>query len=230
MSKKIKLECTGDPDKDYTNKHVFGIDEAGRGPIAGPMFAGIVGFMPFFINECQDQIESIGLKDSKQLSEKKRFAIEEDIYNKSSIQKVVEISAQDVDSAVNINDLFDKRVSEYMVGIIQNHFGYSGKKCLSFLKEKCIILMDGNRKISGLPLDIQVARPKLDATSWSVAAASILAKNAQVRYMQNLDKKNPEYQFAKHKGYGTKLHFEVIKSFGFHEEHRKSWINKDKIL
>jgi len=225
-----KLQCTGEIDRSFPGKYVFGIDEAGRGPIAGPMFVGIVGFMPFCLADCKDQIESIGLKDSKQLSEKKRFIIHDMIYQQAThTTEVVKIPALYIDNAVNINDLFDQTVSERLVGLIGEHFGYYRTHCYNFLKKRCIILVDGNRKIKGLPPEIQVAKPKLDATSWSVAAASILAKNAQVRYMYELDKKNPEYHFAKHKGYGTKLHFEAIKSFGFHEEHRKSWINKEKL-
>jgi ribonuclease HII len=226
MATKIKIKCTGDPDTNYPGKYVFGIDEAGRGPIAGPMFVGIVGFMPFFLAECQDQIKEIGLKDSKQLSEAKRFEIEKSIIAQTN-SIVVEIPAKEIDKAININDLFDRHVSDNFYDFIWSLFG--NKNIDKFIRERCMVLVDGNRKINGIPFVSQYCRSKLDASSWSVAAASIRAKNAQVKYMQQLHKYRPEYNFGKHKGYGTKEHFETIKKYGFNEEHRMSWIDKGKL-
>ena len=231
MTKKIKLECTGDPDKEYPDKIVIGIDEAGKGPIAGPMYAGIVTFG--LMADYEDDVIELGLKDSKQLSEKKREKIGTDIKSMVNIESatmlVVEMPADEIDKAVNMNDLFDKYVAKGLRNLLQRHTGLVGKKLESFIKHDCIVLMDGNRKIKGIPQDIQIARPKLDATSWAMAAASIIAKNAQVKYMRKLHKESPEYEFGSHKGYGTKAHFEAIKKNGFHDEHRKSWIKSEKI-
>ena len=191
-------------DLEYHNKgkRVVGIDEAGRGCIAGSMFIAAVSFDFGFLEE----INAIGLRDSKKLTSKKRFRLEEEI-RKYSVSKIVSVSAEDINSGKNLNILSDIEAKK-----IYDEFG-----C-------CIYLFDGNRKISTIPEDIQYIEPKLDDKSLSVSAASILAKNAQVNFMIELDSRLPEYYFSKHKGYGTKQHYEMIRKFGVTEEHRKHWI------
>jgi len=209
---KKKLECIGDPDVELFDQgySIIGIDEAGRGPIAGPMFVGIVNFS-------DASCSKLGLKDSKRFSsEKKRRAVESKIRKQAWDYDVIRIPVNEIESAINLNDLFDQCTADSI-------------SCKGLGKKVCI-LVDGNRKIKGLPQDIQICRPKLDATSWHVAAASILAKTAQTRYMESLAKKYPQYGFDKHHGYGTKAHFEAIKIYGFLDEHRKSWVKPEKLI
>lgn len=215
MSKpKKKLKCTGDPDIELFDRglHIIGIDEAGRGPIAGPIFIGIVHFKK------GAGLEKMGLKDSKKFtSEKKRREVEKKIIDDAWTCDVIEIPVSDIEEAVNINDLCDVYTAERIL--------YPSLHSNS----KVRILVDGNRKINGIPKDLQICRPKLDATSWHVAAASILAKTRQVRYMDKLHAHYPQYGFDRHHGYGTKEHFEAIKTFGLLKEHRASWIKPEKI-
>ena len=220
---KKKLECIGDPDVELFDQgySIIGIDEAGRGPIAGPMFVGIVHFSDASCAE-------LGLKDSKRFSsEKKRCAVDAKIRKHSWNYDVVRIPVSDIESAINLNDLFDQYTAENVLHGSVNGNSWAAR----YIKvNKIRVLVDGNRKIKGIPQDIQICRPKLDATSWHVAAASILAKTAQTRYMESLAKKNPQYGFDKHHGYGTKAHFEAIKMYGFLDEHRKSWVKPEKMV
>jgi ribonuclease HII len=185
--------------------NVIGVDEAGRGPLAGPMFIGVVSFNI----EQAYAIENIGLNDSKKLAEKKRFLIEDELlkYAKCAVGIV---TVDEINSGINLNQLW----SECAATLVNN-----------FLTEDSIIFVDGNVKISGVEKDIQITKPKFDSLSWAVAAASIIAKNSQVRWMLNLSKKFPEYGFDKHKGYGAKAHYEALRKYGMCNFHRKNWIN-----
>jgi len=186
------------------------------------MFIGMFCFLPssYSDKDGEDEILSFGLKDSKQLSAKKRDLISLRLKDQSFwFYRVVSIPAEEIDQAVNINDLNDM----YVCKAVNSIFEAQG------IKDGAVFFVDGNRKVKGLPFESQIAKPKLDATSCSVAAASILAKHAQEKYMQKLHVDFPQYNFAKHNGYGTKEHFEMIKKYGLHKEHRKSWISKDKI-
>lgn len=228
---KQKLECIGDPDIELLKEgyQLIGIDEAGRGPIAGPMFVGIVHFKKQ--RDCCD----LGLKDSKRFSsESKRRKIEQKIEKTAWEHSVCVIPVSEIESAINLNDLFDKYVAKcalemWPLTIPYIPFSTWQSPVWKGSATKIRILVDGNRKINGIPKEIQICRPKLDVTSWHVAAASILAKTAQVKYMEILHKRHPDYGFAKHRGYGTKDHFEAIKKYGFLKEHRQSWIKPEKI-
>ncbi len=171
--------------------NLCGIDEAGRGPFAGPMVvAGVKLFKP---------IEE--LNDSKKLSEKKREKLF-DIIKDNSEFHIVFSTAQQIDQ-LGISLCIKNSILEIMDNIDTDSF-----------------LMDGNTSfgIENLPYKI-----KADASIGEVAAASILAKVSRDRYMVKLASKYPQYQFEKHKGYGTKLHTEAIKEFGLCAEHRKSF-------
>jgi ribonuclease HII len=213
---KPKLECNGDPDREYFNEGydwILGIDEAGRGPICGPMYLSIVAWN---INDLPE-LATFGLKDSKKLSDKKRRELARAIKCAASETTVVKrIPAQEIDSAININDLFDMYATMAYKELVRNNY--------TIKYHKHILLVDGNRKINGIPQDKQFCRPRLDATSWAVAAASIVAKDCQVFYMEMLHKDNSEYGFDRHRGYGTKTHFEAIRKNGFCKEHRRTWI------
>lgn len=181
-------------------KFVCGIDEAGRGPLCGPVCAAAV-ILPV---DC----EIDGINDSKKLSEKKREAIFDVIKDKAIAYSVSMVDAKTVDE----------------INILQATF-LAMRNAVDGLTVKAdYALIDGNQK-PGLSIPQQTV-VKGDAKSVSIAAASILAKVSRDRYMMEIDGKYPEYQFAKHKGYGTKLHYEMIEQYGICEEHRKSFLKK----
>ena len=179
---------------------VCGIDEAGRGPLCGPVCAAAV-VLPL---DCEIE----GINDSKKLSEKKRDMLFDIIKEKALAYSVVMVDAATIDE-INILQATFKAMREAVEG-------------LSVKAD--IALIDGNQK-PGLPCEERTL-VKGDAKSISVAAASILAKVSRDRYMAEADKKYPEYQFAKHKGYGTKLHYEMIAEHGICDEHRRSFLKK----
>jgi ribonuclease HII len=179
---------------------VCGIDEAGRGPLAGPVFAAAV-ILPV---DC----EIAGLDDSKKLTEKKRDLLFDEI-----IEKAVAYGIASVD---------EKTIDE--INILQADF-LAMRKAVEMLNGKAdFALIDGNQyPHTGLK---ELCVVKGDSKSPSIAAASILAKVSRDRFMLELDKKYPEYQFSKHKGYGTKLHYECIEKYGVSPVHRKSFLKK----
>ncbi len=181
-------------------KVICGIDEAGRGPLAGPVYAAAV------ILKKGQTIE--GVNDSKKLSEKKREAL----YNK--------IIDECLAYAIGVAD--EKEIDE--INILQATF-LAMKRAVDGLsiKPDCA-LVDGNQIP---PLDCSVTTViKGDSKSESIAAASILAKVARDRYMLEMAQKYPQYCFEKHKGYGTKLHYEMIEKYGICDIHRKSFLKK----
>lgn len=192
-------------DSDYRARHsvVCGIDEAGRGPLAGSVYAAAV-ILPegVFID---------GLNDSKKLSEKKRDALFDEIIEKADSYCIAVASAQEIDELNILGATF-----------------LAMQRAVSGLAVKPgFALVDGNR-LPELPCAAE-AVVKGDSRSASIAAASILAKVARDRYMRELDERYPEYQFAKHKGYGTKLHYEMLAQYGMCPEHRRSFFKKHKI-
>lgn len=185
---------------------VCGIDEAGRGPLAGPVYAACV-ILPkgCVIN---------GINDSKKLSEKKREQLFDEI-----IEKAV---------AYNIASVDEKIIDEIN---ILNATHLAMNNALDGMKIKPdYALIDGN-SIKNMKTPHQTI-VKGDAKSISIAAASILAKVARDRYITEISEKYPEYEFAKHKGYGTKLHTDMLKKYGPCEIHRRTFLTKilgDKI-
>lgn len=177
---------------------ICGIDEAGRGPLAGPVFAAAV-ILP-------EGLEDLGINDSKKLSEKKRDLLFEQIKEKAVAWSVASASEREIDeiNILNATFLAMKRAVEG----------------LSLRPE--IALVDGNRK-PGTGIE-ELTLVKGDAKSISIAAASILAKVSRDRYLLELDRQYPQYQFAKHKGYPTKLHYEMIKAHGVSPVHRRSFL------
>ncbi len=181
-------------------KTVCGIDEAGRGPLAGPVYAAAVILPAGCVID--------GLNDSKKLSEKKREQLFGIITEKAIAYGIAWADEKEIDK-INILQatyLAMKRAVDTL-GVIPD-----------------LALVDGN----GLPpLDVPVrAIVKGDATCMSIAAASILAKVSRDRFMMELDKQYPDYQFIKHKGYGTPLHYEMIRNYGVSPVHRKSFLKK----
>ncbi len=177
-------------------KEAAGIDEAGRGPLAGPVAAGCV-IMP-------KDAPVFGVDDSKKLSEKRREALYGRILETALYARVVMIGPEEIDR-VNILQA-TKRAMEEAAG------GAAG----------CVFLIDA---VSGLALPgPSRSIIKGDAKSYSIAAASILAKVTRDRYMRELDAKYPQYGFAKHKGYGTADHIAAIRAFGPCPEHRRTFL------
>ncbi len=168
-----------------------GIDEAGRGCIAGPLVvAGVV---------LKKNID--GLADSKILSEKRRDELFV-LIKQSADYKIVFCD----------NDMIDKKGLSHCLG-------YAIKEIKEYFKE-CDILMDGNSSFGVDGVDTLV---KADAKIPQVSAASILAKVSRDAYMYGISDKFPSYSFPKHKGYGTAIHVEEIKKFGYSSIHRKSF-------
>ena len=178
---------------------ICGIDEAGRGPLAGPVVVSAV-IMP---ND--SMIE--GVNDSKKVSEKKGEKLYDDITNSAIAWGVAIIDQKEIDD-INILNATKKGLTQ----------------ALMELSEKPdIILVDALTGIDtlGIPYESII---KGDAKSYSIAAASIIAKVTRDRIMRQWDEIYPEYGFEKHKGYGTKAHIEVIKNNGICPIHRRSFV------
>ena len=179
---------------------VCGIDEAGRGPLAGPVCAAAVILPEGCIIE--------GVNDSKKLTEKKRERLF-DVIKETAL-------------AYSIATADEKEIDE--INILQATYLAMNRAFRGLSIKPDMALVDGNRDPNlGIPTRTIV---KGDANSMSIAAASILAKVTRDRFMLEMDKKYPEYQFAKHKGYGTKLHYEMLDKYGASEIHRMSFLRK----
>ena len=178
-----------------------GVDEAGRGPLCGPVCCAAVILDP------EKPID--GINDSKKLSEKKREALYDVICENALAWSVALVGPEVIDR--------DNILNATMSGMRQAVEG------LSVQPE--YVLVDGNRCPPGLamPCGFQV---KGDGVSASIGAASILAKVTRDRYMKKLDAEFPQYQLAKHKGYGTKLHYELIAQYGIQPFYRRSFLKK----
>ena len=181
-------------------KTICGIDEAGRGPLAGPVYAAAV-ILPI-------DLEIDGLNDSKKLTEKKREVLFDIICEKAISYSVGIATEEEIDEINILNATF--------LAMRRAVDGLSIKPDYA--------LIDGNQhpKLS-IPDETVV---KGDGKSMSIAAASILAKVSRDRFMLEIAEKYPEYCFEKHKGYGTKLHYEMIEKYGVSPVHRRSFLKK----
>ena len=202
-TEELRLEKMLEYEKELYSKgyeYICGIDEAGRGPLCGPVVAAAV------ILKNGDKIE--GVNDSKKLSEKKREQIFEEIKERAVAYSVGIVDEKTIDE---INILEATRLAM--------------KKAVDGLKTKPqYALVDAEKKV---PIDIPYTPIiKGDALSESIAAASIIAKVTRDRMIVELDSKYPEYNFAKNKGYGTKQHTDAIKEHGLCPAHRRSFCKK----
>lgn len=180
---------------------ICGVDEAGRGPLAGPVCAAAVIFAP------GTEIE--GVNDSKKLSEKKREALFDVICQKALAYSIAFASVEEIEEHNILNATY----------IAMN-------RAIEGLKTKAdFALIDGNRVPTDIKIDCQTV-VKGDAKSISIAAASILAKVTRDRLLMEYHEKYPQYNFAKHKGYGTAEHMEAIRKYGMCEVHRPSFLKK----
>lgn len=179
---------------------VCGIDEAGRGPLAGDLFAAAV------ILDEGTVIE--GVNDSKKLSEKKREALFDEICAKAKAYCIARASVEEIET----------------LNILQADFRAMERAYQGLGIPAGIVLVDGNQ-LPAIDADMRYVVHG-DAKSASIAAASILAKVARDRYMKQMAEKYPQYCFDKHKGYGTKAHYDAVEKYGLCEIHRKSFFKK----
>ena len=184
---------------------VCGVDEAGAGPLMGPVYAAAV-----ILPEDYDLPE---LNDSKELTEKKREKLFSLIRQQAVAWAVVSVSAAEIDAT----DILSARMKAMQLAID----GLSVRPDMA--------LIDGNRD-KGKHFTITTPHRCIiggDGVSASIAAASILAKVSRDRYVAEvLDRQYPQYRFAKHKGYGTKLHYEMLDKYGTCPEHRMTFLKK----
>ena len=179
---------------------VCGIDEAGRGPLAGPVCAAAVILPP----DCRIE----GLNDSKKLTDKRRRELYDVIVESAVAYGIAFASHQEIDE----------------INILQATFLAMRRAAEQLGVKPELALVDGNRDPQlGIPTRAIV---RGDGLSASIAAASILAKVTRDRWMEELDEKFPQYGFAVHKGYGTKRHYDALTEFGPCEEHRMTFLKK----
>ncbi len=179
---------------------ICGIDEAGRGPLAGPVYAAAVILPPDCVID--------GLNDSKKLTEKKRERLFDEIKEKALAYGIASADEKEIDEINILNATF-----------------LAMKRAVDSLSVKPnLALIDGNQKPhTGIE---EVTVVKGDAKSMSIAAASVLAKVSRDRFMLDMAEKYPQYEFERHKGYGTKLHYEKIAQYGVCEIHRRTFLKK----
>ncbi|MDO4608315.1 MAG: ribonuclease HII [Clostridia bacterium] len=178
---------------------VCGVDEAGRGPLAGPVCAAAV-ILP-------ENCVIDGLNDSKKISEKKRELLFDIIKEKALAYSIAYGTLEEIEQ-YNILEATYLAMNRAVNGLdIKPDFA----------------LIDGNRVPKGIAIPCETV-VKGDSKSCSIAAASILAKVTRDRLMLEYDKQYPQYHFAQHKGYGTKAHYEAISQHGVCEIHRRSFL------
>ena len=176
------------------------MDEAGRGPLAGDVYAAAVILKPDTVIE--------GLNDSKKLTEKKRELLFDEICEKAEAYCVAVATVEEIDR----------------LNILQATFLAMRRAVEGLGVKPKLVLVDGNRNPE-LPVHSRLV-VKGDGTSACIAAASILAKVSRDRYMAELAEQYPQYGFEKHKGYGSKLHYQMLDAHGISPVHRKSFLKK----
>ena len=181
---------------------VCGCDEAGAGPLAGPVYAAAV-ILP-------TGIDIPGLNDSKKLTEKKREALFPVIQELASAWSVAFVDAAEIDAT----DILSARMKAMQLAI------------RGLDRRPDFALIDGNRDRGRTAAVLPPHRcvVKGDSLSASIAAASILAKVSRDRFMLEIARKYPEYRFEQHKGYGTKLHYEMLRTYGPSPIHRRTFL------
>ena len=195
-------------EKEYLDaglQYICGVDEAGAGPLAGPVYAAAVILPPYCAIE--------GLNDSKKLTEKKREKLFDMICEQAVAYSIARVEAEEIDNT----DILSARMKAMQLAI----------DGLAVTPQMALI--DGNRD-KGKSAAITAPHVTVvggDGKSASIAAASILAKVSRDRYVvEELERDYPQYQFAKHKGYGTKLHYDMLDQYGPCAAHRKTFLKK----
>lgn len=196
-------------DKSFKSDFIIGTDEAGRGPGAGGVFASAV----FFKNVDDELIKKLScLNDSKKLSKKKREELYE-IILENTINSTVCVEVEEIEK-INILNASLKAMRLACENVIK-----------AINTENVLILVDGNKKIKDFIYHQQFII-KGDSKSASIAAASILAKVSRDRYMMELDKKFPQYNWKQNAGYLTQEHLGAIDRYGLTPYHRKKFLRK----
>lgn len=204
---RLRLAKMSEFEDKFSEYIIAGIDEAGRGPLAGPVVAGCVVL--------DRNKEILFLNDSKKLSKKKRDELFDEINEKALAYGIGIVSEKVIDD-INILEathIAMKEAFENANSMYRERFG----------KEINLLFVDA-LKIKNVDIK-QVSIIHGDALSISIAAASVLAKVTRDRMMEEYDKKYPEYGFGKHSGYGTKFHMDKLKEIGPCEIHRKSFLS-----
>ena len=180
---------------------VCGVDEAGRGPLAGPVCAAAV-ILP-------RDLEIEGLNDSKKLSDKRRRALYEVITEQAISYGIAMVDEKVIDE----------------INILQATFLAMRQAVLQLSEKPALALVDGNREpdFGDIPIKTII---KGDSLSANIAAASILAKVTRDRFMEEQDAIYPQYGFCVHKGYGTKAHYEALRTYGPCPIHRRTFLKK----
>lgn len=180
---------------------VCGVDEAGRGPLAGPVCAAAV-ILP-------RDLEIEGLNDSKKLSDKRRRALYEVITEQAISYGIAMVDEEVIDE----------------INILQATFLAMRQAVLQLSEKPALALVDGNREpdFGDIPIKTII---KGDSLSANIAAASILAKVTRDRFMEEQDAIYPQYGFCVHKGYGTKAHYEALRTYGPCPIHRRTFLKK----
>ena len=179
---------------------VCGVDEAGRGPLAGPVCAAAVILPP--------EIEIPGLNDSKKLTDKRRRALYDVIIENAVSYGIAMVHEKEIDE----------------INILQATFNAMEQAILKLSVKPAMALIDGNRE-RPFPVPVQTV-VKGDSLSANIAAASILAKVTRDRYMEEMAEKYPQYGFEVHKGYGTKAHYAALTEHGMSPIHRRTFLKK----
>ena len=179
---------------------IAGVDEAGRGPLAGPVCAAAV-ILP-------EGLVIDGLNDSKKLTDKKRRALYDVIIEKAIAYGIAMVDEQVIDE----------------INILQATYNAMEQAMLQLSVKPSLVLIDGNRaREFPYPCETVI---KGDSRSANIAAASVLAKVTRDRYMEEMAEKYPQYGFDVHKGYGTKAHYEALRLHGHSPIHRMSFLKK----
>jgi len=200
-----KYERLSSYENEYLSRgftRIAGIDEAGRGPLAGPVVAAACVLDP--------GIKILGLDDSKKLTAQKRDALFDEIKEKALCYSVCRAEAELIDE-INILEATKKCMRDCVKGLIDQ--GVSPE----------VLLIDAV-KLEGTDVDVVVPIIKGDANSNSIAAASVLAKVTRDRIMAEYDEVYPGYGFAGHKGYGTAAHYKAIRELGMCPIHRRTFL------
>ena len=179
---------------------ICGVDEAGRGPLAGPVCAAAVILPP--------ELEIPGLNDSKKLTDKKRRALYDIIVEEAVSYGISMASEQEIDE----------------INILQATFNAMERAMDQLTVRPALALIDGNRE-RPFPVPVQTV-VKGDSLSANIAAASILAKVTRDRYMEEMAERYPQYGFEIHKGYGTKAHYAALTEHGPCPIHRRTFLRK----
>lgn len=195
-------------DKELKEKYplLCGVDEAGRGPLCGPVCCAAVILKDNFV--CEE------INDSKKLNEKKREKLFDVIIDNAVAYSIVMVDSQTIDEINILNaSLLGMKLAVKELSLTP-HF----------------VIVDGNKVPPQMDVETK-AVVKGDAKSLSIAAASILAKVSRDRYMEKLHKQYPQYRLDKHKGYPTKLHYELLAEYGIQDFYRKTFLkNRPELL